>query len=532
MLAGVSGACARSGEAEPARRLRASRSCCSSSAPAPTGPRRRGGALGDRRGRGLGVAARGTDPHDALGRGRRLSPAGRRGDRELGHRGDVHAPRRRCCSPWSRPQRRSWSSCSPDGCRPGPTRHEAAEPGPALARALGARVGAARGAARRQLLAALPDGTGPGAGAPHGRRLPAAGCRGRRGCATSYAIDDGLDDVGPGLVDACHPIQRPETPAIDWLDDARQPGDTGVVAFGAPNILQATGLRSPYPDLWSLPVRVHDPELHDLTALLGRAPTGRPGSSSPARSLGTWGIDATAANRVLADHYDAGATTGDWTIYREDARVSRRTAMTAYAVLLLAWCWFVGIPNDPAGVIVWIWLGTIAWQVEDEPRDLLAFWRDWWKPLLLMVVYWLGRGLADEIGIAPHYTMPIRVDEWLSSVVGVAAPHRRSSLQHAWCGDPCLTTLPPHWYDVLLTTVYASHFLVALTLAGVLWVRNRGRVGALAAALHHAALRRARDLRRLPDGAAVDGLPRRLPARGAPHHQPRVVSRSTCTGRR
>ena len=64
-------------------------------------------------------------------------------------------------------------------------------------------------------------------------------------------------------------------------------------------------------------------------------------------------------------------------------------------------------------MVVWIWLGTIAWQVEETPRDLLAFWRDWWKPLLLMVVYWLGRGLADEIGIAPHYSMPIRVDEWL-----------------------------------------------------------------------------------------------------------------------
>jgi membrane-associated phospholipid phosphatase len=33
--------------------------------------------------------------------------------------------------------------------------------------------------------------------------------------------------------------------------------------------------------------------------------------------------------------------------------------------------------------------------------------------------------------------------------------------------------MAPRWYDVLLTTVYASHFLVALTLAGVLWLRNR-----------------------------------------------------------
>ena len=129
---------------------------------------------------------------------------------------------------------------------------------------------------------------------------------------------------------------------------------------------------------------------------------------------------------------------------------------------------FVGIPNDPAGVILWIWFATLAWYVEEPEQSPLDFWRDWWKPLLLMVVYWLGRGLADEIGIPPHYTMPIRVDEWL---FGGTVP--TVTLQQAWCGEPCLKTLPPHWYDVLLTTVYASHFLVALTLAGVLWVRNR-----------------------------------------------------------
>ncbi len=107
--------------------------------------------------------------------------------------------------------------------------------------------------------------------------------------------------------------------------------------------------------------------------------------------------------------------------------------MAAYAVVLLAWCWLVGIPNDPAGVIVWIWLGTLAWQIEDADRDPWRFWRDWWKPLLLLVVYWLVRGLADEIGIPPHYSMPVRFDEWL---FGGAVP--TVWLQDAWCGDPCL----------------------------------------------------------------------------------------------
>jgi hypothetical protein len=149
-------------------------------------------------------------------------------------------------------------------------------------------------------------------------------------------------------------------------------------------------------------------------------------------------------------------------------RPARTRAMTAYAVLLVVWSCVVGIPNDPAGVVLWIWFGTVAWNVGAAPREHLEFWRDWWKPLLLLVVYWLVRGLADQIGIPAHYTMPVRVDEWLG--LGEAPTVR---MQDAWCGQPCVRSLPPRWYDVLLTTVYASHFLTALTLAGVLWVRNR-----------------------------------------------------------
>ena len=71
--------------------------------------------------------------------------------------------------------------------------------------------------------------------------------------------------------------------------------------------------------------------------------------------------------------------------------MTRRTAMTAYAVVLLAWCLLIGIPNDPAGVVLWIWVGTLAWEPpqnnDGAPRPYLDFWRDWWKPLLLMVGY-------------------------------------------------------------------------------------------------------------------------------------------------
>jgi hypothetical protein len=149
--------------------------------------------------------------------------------------------------------------------------------------------------------------------------------------------------------------------------------------------------------------------------------------------------------------------------------VARTAAMIGYAVLLLLWSWFIGIPNDTVGVVLWVWLGTIAWNIEAPARAHLDFWRDWWKPVLCLVVYWFLRGMVDEVGLLPvSYRLPIQLDEWLG---GGVTPTER--LQEAWCGDPCVKTLPPRWYDTVLTTVYASHFLTALTIAGVLWVRNR-----------------------------------------------------------
>lgn len=78
--------------------------------------------------------------------------------------------------------------------------------------------------------------------------------------------------------------------------------DSVVVGFGHPNIVWDSGLRSPYPLLWSLPVRVRDPQLLHLTRIMSgpRAPTWVVVNGS---SLATWGVDATSAEQVLDERY-------------------------------------------------------------------------------------------------------------------------------------------------------------------------------------------------------------------------------------
>ena len=150
--------------------------------------------------------------------------------------------------------------------------------------------------------------------------------------------------------------------------------------------------------------------------------------------------------------------------------MSRRVlAVTAYAVALVAWSWVIGIPNDPIGVALWLWLLAICWRGDWS----LQFPKDWWPWLLALAVYGLLRGLTDDYGFTPHVLWPIRADEWLAHLWG-GDTVPTVSLQHRFCGDPCDPAGPLRWYDFGVSATYGSHFLAGLTIAGILWIRDRG----------------------------------------------------------
>lgn len=109
------------------------------------------------------------------------------------------------------------------------------------------------------------------------------------------------------------------TPAADvaverYLAAHSRPGDTGVIAFGDPVLLEAAHLSSPYPELWSLPVRVRDPHLTDFASVL-TGPDRPTWVVVNGDSLGTWGVVASLAQPVLLRDYQQVHTAGDWHIY-------------------------------------------------------------------------------------------------------------------------------------------------------------------------------------------------------------------------
>lgn len=125
------------------------------------------------------------------------------------------------------------------------------------------------------------------------------------------------------LADAAH--RRP--PAVArYLASHARPGDTATVAYGKADILLDAGLRSPYANLWSLPVRVRDPHLRGLVDVLdsSRAPTW---VVVHGRTLDGWGIDRGAAARadaLLAHRYACVTTASGDTVWRlRDQRFSQ-----------------------------------------------------------------------------------------------------------------------------------------------------------------------------------------------------------------
>ena len=147
----------------------------------------------------------------------------------------------------------------------------------------------------------------------------------------------------------------------------------------------------------------------------------------------------------------------------------RIPALAVFALALGTGVALVGVPTDPFQLFFWLWLATIAFNVRAPWRAHLAFPRDWWPAFALLVLYLYSRGLSDEIVSMPvHWTMPIHVDEWIG---GGRLPTAR--LQDALCASPCTADSPPRWYDELFTTVYFTHFVTGLTIAVVLWLRDR-----------------------------------------------------------
>jgi hypothetical protein len=88
----------------------------------------------------------------------------------------------------------------------------------------------------------------------------------------------------------------------EWLAASKAPGDNAFVAYGLPSVLEAADMPSPYPHLWSVPMRTFDPGQARLRATL--AGPGAPEWIVQVTGLDAWGIDDRSRLRdLIHDRY-------------------------------------------------------------------------------------------------------------------------------------------------------------------------------------------------------------------------------------
>lgn len=99
------------------------------------------------------------------------------------------------------------------------------------------------------------------------------------------------------------------------------PHDTLVTMWGRPDILATSGLRSPYEQLWSLPVKILDPRLSRLDGVLT-------GASAPTwlvtgPTVRSWGLQTTRTRAIIDRDYRHVRTICGRRIYLHDGIVRR-----------------------------------------------------------------------------------------------------------------------------------------------------------------------------------------------------------------
>jgi hypothetical protein len=143
----------------------------------------------------------------------------------------------------------------------------------------------------------------------------------------------------------------------------------------------------------------------------------------------------------------------------------RIAAMTVWSGGFVA-CWVtIGLPTEPVYLFGWLWTATIAWRSHAPWRVHLGFARDWLPIVVLLVGYNLSRGFANSAD--PYVTELIVADEWLAGwLTGGSVPT-------VWLQERLYDPDRVLWWDMLASWVYFSHFVLAIGVALVLWLRDR-----------------------------------------------------------
>jgi len=158
---------------------------------------------------------------------------------------------------------------------------------------------------------------------------------------------------------------------------------------------------------------------------------------------------------VLLRAPDAGST--------RDRRltIARRIAIAIWAVVVVYRTATTGFAFNRELLLVYICAGLLAASI-GQGRRMAYVIRDWLPFALVLVAYDLSRGAATLVGRPTMWQWQVDVDRWMFF----------GTVPTVWLQERLKLPYPP-WWEIAISTVYMSFFILPYVVAAVLWLRDR-----------------------------------------------------------
>ena len=141
--------------------------------------------------------------------------------------------------------------------------------------------------------------------------------------------------------------------------------------------------------------------------------------------------------------------------------IARRIAIAAWALVVVFRTITTGFAFNRELLLLYIATGLLAASI-GQGRRMLYVIRDWLPFAAVLLAYDLSRGAADLIGRPTLWHWQADADRWLFF----------GTMPTVWLQERLKLPHPP-WWEIVISTVYMSFFILPYVVAAVLWLRDR-----------------------------------------------------------
>jgi hypothetical protein len=139
----------------------------------------------------------------------------------------------------------------------------------------------------------------------------------------------------------------------------------------------------------------------------------------------------------------------------------RRASVAIWAAVVIYRTAMDGLAFNRELLLLYIATGLVAASI-GRGHKVFAVLRDWLPFGLVLVLYDLSRGVADMLGGSTLWQLQPTADRWLFF----------GTVPTLWLQEHLKMAQPP-WWEVIISSIYMSFFVLPYVVAGVLWLYNR-----------------------------------------------------------